>query len=109
MVALKKATPAFVSLGALAQTLNHQSQVVVYDPVGTLLYFLYAFHCPCRSCAYFWSMPRSHPPTPPAKDSLSVEVGGWFAARATGAGVVALPIVVLLLAAAGLALGWLGG
>lgn len=40
------------------------------------------------------------PPQPVSKDSLSVEVGGWFRAHATGAGVVAIPLVLLLLVAA---------
>jgi len=37
----------------------------------------------------------------PAKstDSLSVELGGWFRAHATGKGVVAIPIVVVVVAA----------
>ena len=43
------------------------------------------------------------PPSPPPRDSLSVELGGWFKAHATGAGVIAIPIVVLAVAAIGLA------
>ena len=35
-----------------------------------------------------------------AKDSLSVELGGWFKAHATGRGVIAIPVVVGVLAAA---------
>jgi hypothetical protein len=31
-----------------------------------------------------------------ASDSLSVKLGGWFEAHATGRGVVAVPIVVLV-------------
>jgi hypothetical protein len=31
-------------------------------------------------------------------DSLSVKLGGWFEAHATGRGVVAVPLVVLVLA-----------
>jgi hypothetical protein len=42
-----------------------------------------------------------------ARDSLSVELGGWFKAHATGAGVIAIPIVVLVLAGLALAQGWL--
>jgi hypothetical protein len=40
------------------------------------------------------------PPPPAPKDSLSVEVGGWFRAHATGGGVLAIPLVLLLLVAA---------
>ena len=29
----------------------------------------------------------------PARDSLSVELGGWFKAHATGAGVIAIPVM----------------
>jgi hypothetical protein len=43
----------------------------------------------------------------PAKDSLTVELGGWFKAHATGAGVIAIPIVVLVLAGLAFAQGWL--
>ncbi len=54
-------------------------------------------------------MSRSQPPpVPPNKDSLSVEVGGWFKAHATGNGVIAIPIVLILLGAAAFALGWIG-
>ncbi len=41
------------------------------------------------------------PPTPP-KSSLSVELGGWFKAHATGLGVIAIPFIVLALAAVAL-------
>lgn len=49
------------------------------------------------------SLPTSPPtPRPPAKDSLSVKIGGWFEAHATGAGIrevriIALPVVLLLI------------
>ena len=35
-------------------------------------------------------------------DSLSVELGGWFKAHATGKGVMAIPIVVAVVAATAL-------
>lgn len=38
-------------------------------------------------------------PDPP-KDSLSVEIGNWFRASATGLGILAVPIVVLMVVAA---------
>jgi hypothetical protein len=34
------------------------------------------------------------------EDSLSVKLGSWFEAQATGKGVLALPIVVLVIVAA---------
>jgi hypothetical protein len=44
---------------------------------------------------------RSQSPKPKAPlDSLSVKLGGWFEAHATGKGVLAIPVVVLILAAA---------
>lgn len=39
-------------------------------------------------------------PTATSSDSLSVKLGGWFEAHATGRGVIAVPIVVLILALA---------
>lgn len=51
---------------------------------------------------------RPKPPAPDTKDSLSVEVGGWFKAHATGAGVIAIPIILLLLAGVALAQVWIG-
>lgn len=42
------------------------------------------------------------PPPEPAKNSLSVELGGWFKAHATGLGVIAIPLIVLALAAVAL-------
>ena len=35
---------------------------------------------------------------PPERNSLSVEIGGWFRAPATGFGVIAIPLVIFLLA-----------
>ncbi|CAN7619889.1 hypothetical protein LJR164_004565 [Phenylobacterium sp. LjRoot164] len=54
---------------------------------------------------------RSGRPAPQAKDSLSVEVGGWFKANATGRGVVVIGIILVILALVGLAQVWmtLGG
>jgi hypothetical protein len=43
------------------------------------------------------------PPSQPPPDSLSLKVGSWFEAHATGKGVFAIPVVVLLLAAAAIA------
>jgi hypothetical protein len=37
-------------------------------------------------------------PRPPSPDSISVKLGGWFEAHATGRGVLAVPVVVLVLA-----------
>jgi hypothetical protein len=57
----------------------------------TEVYFFYTF----------WMVPKL--PSQPPPDSLSLKVGSWFEAHATGKGVIAIPVVVLLLAiAAGL-------
>lgn len=57
---------------------------------------------------YTWGMPRipPKPAEPPA--TLSLKIGQWFEANATGWGVLCVPIVVLLLLAAAVAsqLGW---
>lgn len=46
-------------------------------------------------------MSSSPPTSPPPRSSLSMRIGGWFEACATGWGVVALPVVAgLVLAAA---------
>jgi hypothetical protein len=37
-----------------------------------------------------------------------VEFGNWFKARATGAGVIAIPIIVLVIGGVALARGWVG-
>jgi hypothetical protein len=47
------------------------------------------------------------PAEKPPRDSLSVELGGWFKARATGAGVIAIPVIILVLAALAFGQGWL--
>lgn len=53
---------------------------------------------------YNTGMSRSlKPAEKPPRDSLSVELGGWFKAHATGAGVIAIPIVVLVVALMALA------
>jgi hypothetical protein len=39
-------------------------------------------------------------PSREREDSLTVKLGSWFEAQATGKGVIALPIVVLVVAAA---------
>jgi hypothetical protein len=50
---------------------------------------------------FFYTFPMpTQPPFPPQHDSLSVKVGSWFEANATGKGVLAIPVVVLLLAIA---------
>lgn len=46
-------------------------------------------------------MPAPHrPPSGRAKSFLSVEVGNWFKATATGAGVFVVPLILLLLVGA---------
>ena len=50
---------------------------------------------------------RPKPPGPPAKDSLSVELGGWFKANATGGGVIVIGVILVALGALGLAQFWL--
>lgn len=47
------------------------------------------------------SQEKSTPP--PERDSLSVEVGNWFKAHATGRGVIAIPLLIGVLAALELA------
>lgn len=42
-------------------------------------------------------MSKSQLPRPAAPDSVSLKVGGWLEAHATGRGVIAIPIVVVLL------------
>jgi hypothetical protein len=44
--------------------------------------------------------PPVHKSAPAAKDSLSVELGSWFKAHATGRGVLVIPVVVAVLAVA---------
>lgn len=50
---------------------------------------------------------RSSRPAPQARDSLSVEVGGWFKANATGGGVVVIGVILVILALVGLGQVWL--
>lgn len=50
---------------------------------------------------------RSKPSQPPPKDSLSVELGGWFKAHATGGGVIVIGVILVVLGALGLAQAWL--
>jgi hypothetical protein len=40
--------------------------------------------------------PQKSDPAGP-RNSLSVEIGGWFRAYATGLGVIAIPLVIVLL------------
>ena len=47
------------------------------------------------------------PPPPPAQDSLSVELGAWFKAKATGKGVFVVGGILVLLAGVGLVELWL--
>lgn len=43
------------------------------------------------------SIMPSQPTPPKSPDSLSVKLGGWFEAHATGRGVLAIPAIVVLL------------
>ncbi len=53
-------------------------------------------------------MPTIKKPTDPsARDSLSVELGGWFKAHATGGGVVVIGVILVVLGVLGLAQAWL--
>lgn len=48
------------------------------------------------------------PPTaPPGPDTLSVQVGGWFKASATGKGVFVIGVTLVVLAVLGLAQVWI--
>ena len=42
-------------------------------------------------------MTKSQLPRPAAPDSVSLKVGGWLEAPATGRGVITIPIIVVLL------------
>lgn len=43
---------------------------------------------------------QSRPKTAPlTRDTLSLKLGNWFEAHATGAGVIAIPVVLLILIA----------
>ncbi len=57
---------------------------------------------------YNSNMPAPRKPTEPVKDSLSVELGGWFKASATGRGVFVIGVILLFLGAIGLLQAWLG-
>jgi hypothetical protein len=46
------------------------------------------------------------PPEKLVRDTLSVELGSWFKARATGAGVIAIPVIVFVLAGLAVAQWW---
>ncbi len=50
---------------------------------------------------------RKPPSVPPEADSLSVEVGSWFKANATGKGVFVIGAILIVLACLGLAQLWL--
>jgi hypothetical protein len=59
-------------------------------------------------CTYDLRMSRPKiPPPPPAQDSLSVELGNWFKANATGRGVFVIGAILVVLAILGLAQVWL--
>ena len=47
------------------------------------------------------------PPTPSAPDTLSVQVGHWFKATATGKGVFVIGVTLVILALLGLVQLWL--
>lgn len=53
-------------------------------------------------------MTTARKPTERNKDSLSVELGGWFKASATGRGVFVIGLILLFFGALGLAQAWLG-
>ena len=50
---------------------------------------------------------RSKPSRITARDSLTVEVGGWFKANATGAGVFVIGVILVILAVLGLLQLWM--
>jgi hypothetical protein len=47
------------------------------------------------------------PPPPPDPDTLSVQVGSWFKASATGKGVFVIGVTLVVLAGLGIAQLWL--
>jgi len=53
------------------------------------------------------SIPKK-PPDTSARDSLSVELGGWFKANATGRGIFVIGVIVVALVAGALAQVWVG-
>jgi len=52
--------------------------------------------------------PRSDRLTRTSSDSLSVGLGGWFKANATGRGIFVIGVIVVALVAGALAQGWVG-
>jgi hypothetical protein len=56
---------------------------------------------------FYTSGMRSTPPSSRSPDSLSVKVGSWFEANATGKGVLVIPIVVLVVVLAAAVKFWL--
>lgn len=57
---------------------------------------------------YVLYMSSPEPLRPADRNTLSVEFGNWFKARATGAGVFAIPVIVLVIGCVALARGWVG-
>lgn len=53
-------------------------------------------------------MTKSPLPRPTAPDSVSLKVGGWLEAHATGRGVIAVPIIVVLLLVGAAAMALIG-
>jgi hypothetical protein len=54
------------------------------------MYFLYSRVMPSRPMS-----PKTSSP-----DTISLKIGGWFEAHATGKGVIAIPFVIVVLAVA---------
>lgn len=76
----------------------HDGVYIIHFEFAEPLYFTYS--------QFMARLPNASPP--PSKDSLSVELGGWFKAHATGAGVIAIPVIVVVVAAVAVAQGWIG-
>lgn len=51
--------------------------------------------------------PQRPSPAQRVISTLSVKIGGWFEAQATGAGVLAIPVLVIAVLLAALASAWL--
>lgn len=70
-----------------------------------------SYELPLRKRSMFYTIlgmsTHPKPSGPPAKDSLSVELGGWFKANATGGGVIVIGVILVALGALGLAQFWL--
>lgn len=47
----------------------------------------------------FYTDDMTHTPSDPKKSTLSLKLGSWLEANATGWGIVAIPVVILLLLA----------